>query len=328
MRCCTSKGEYILKTAITDKTLSYLRYDTEKVSADLLRAYARTVFSCGADYIELSSETAINMELEDYSENYILHISSSYDIGYCTAKRFAYVVVPLYLAGNIDSIPDDQPVILEVNVDEYCAHAMLLYLHRFSFIRRISAIRLTGIFGDTDDSVAKLIAWSRANLFLPLDICPLNTMMTGVSDAISARTAGAAMITLSFGRGYYYTSLEQYIIDLHITQRNIMSNDTIKGICVASFVFADIFCTIPTGLARIIDTDSEVTAAICDIENGKLYRPFRSSRASRSLPRESAIDRKIKSIGLEHDIETAIIDMLKKVNFSFYKEITKRNMID
>lgn len=317
-----------MKTAITDRTLSYLRYDAERISAERLANYAKTVLSCGADYIEISSETAINMELDDYSDRYILHISNTYDIGFCTTKKFAYVVLPLCMAGHIDKIPADQPVILEAYADEYSAHAILLYLHRFTFIRRLSAIRLTGVFGDTDDSLAGLVAWSRANLFLPLDICPLNTMMTGVSDAITARNAGAAMITLSFGRGYYYTSLEQYIIDLHIFRRMPMGNDTIKGICAASFVFADIFCTIPTGLARILDTDSEVSAAIIDIENGRMFRPYRVGRPLSPMPRESAIDRKIKSIGLEQDIESAIIDMLKKVNFSFYKEITKRNIID
>ena len=317
-----------MKTAITDRTLSYLRYDAERVTPERLANYAKTVLMCGADYIEISTETAINMELPDYSEKYILHISNTYDIGYCTAKRFAYVVLPLCLAGHIGRIPEDQPVILETYVDEYSAHAMLLYLHRFSFIRRLSAIRLTGVFGDTDESLAKLIAWGRANLFLPLDICPLNSMMTGVSDAITARNAGAGMLSLSFGRGYYYTSLEQYIIDLHIFRRMPMGSDIIKGICAASFVFADIFCTIPTGLARIIDTDSEVSAAIVDIENGRMFRPYRVTRPSSPIPRESAIDRKIKSIGLEQDIESAIIDMLKKVNFSFYKEITKRNLID
>lgn len=302
-----------------------MKYDTGSVETAALAAYTRSVFSCGADYIELNTDTAIKLALDDYSENYILSVRNAYDCGYCTSVRFAYAVVPFAYAGLIDRLPEDQPVILEVNADEYSAQAMLLFLHRFTFIRRISAIRLTGLFGD---SVGKLIKWCRSNLFLPIDICPLNTMMTGPSDAVAAQEASAGMITLSFGRGYYFTSLEQYIINSHISKRKPLPNEVIKAMCVASFVFADIFGALPTGLARMLDSDGEVSAAVYDTSTGVMYRPYRASRSKLQRPQESLIDRKIKSIGLELEMENAIIDMLKKVNFSFYKEITKRNIID
>ena len=78
----------------------------------------------------------------------------------------------------------------------------------------------------------------------------------------------------------------------------------------------------------MLDTDGEVTGTVYDLESGVLYRPYRVMQRPPKPQGDSLIDRKIKSIGLEHEIETAIIDMLKKVNFSFYKEITKRNIID
>ncbi|MBO6230796.1 MAG: hypothetical protein J6O50_09525 [Ruminiclostridium sp.] len=314
-----------MKTVVTDKTLSYMRFDAGHTSPEALNAYAKAVFACGADYIELTSEAASVMELDDFSEKYILRVRNSYDCGYCSVNRFAYALVRLSTVGLIDRLPEDQPVILEVNADEYSAQAIVLYLHRFSFIRRIAAIRLTGLFGD---DIEALVKWCRSNLFLPVDICPLNTMMTGSSDALAAQAAGANMLTLSFGRGYYYTSLEQYIISLHIMKRSALHNDVIKAICIASFVFTDIFGVIPAGLARMLDTDGEVTAAVYDTETGIMYRPYRTSGRKQPLPQENMIDKKIKSIGLEHEIETAIIDMLKKVNFSFYKDITKRNIID
>ena len=314
-----------MKTAVTDRTLSYMRFDAEHTAPEALNAYTKAVFACGADYIELTSDAASVMGLEDFSEKYILRIKNAFDCGFCTANRVAYALVRFSAAGLIDRRPEDQPVILEVNADEYSAQAVVLYLHRFSFIRRISAIRLTGLFGD---DIGALVKWCRSNLFLPVDICPLNTMMTGSSDALAAQAAGVNMITLSFGRGYYYTSLEQYIISLHITQRSSLRNEVIKAICIASFVFTDIFGVIPAGLARMLETDGEITAAVYDTETGVMYRPYRSSPKNSIRPQESMLDRKIRSIGLEHEIETAIIDMLKKVNFSFYKEITKRNIID
>ena len=321
----SGRGNEELKTVVTDRTLSYMKFDAEHTTPEALAAYSKAVFACGADYIELTSDAASAMAIDDFSEKYILRVRNAYDCGFCEANRFAYALVRFSAVGLIDRLPEDQPVILEVNADEYSAQAIILYLHRFSFIRRIAAIRLTGLFGD---SIGALVRWCRSNLFLPVDICPLNTMMTGSSDALAAEAAGANMITLSFGRGYYYTSLEQYIISLHITRRTSLHNDVIKAICIASFVFTDIFGIIPSGLARMLETDGEVTAAVYDTETGVMYRPYRSSGARPAPPAESMLDRKIKSIGLEHEIETARLDRLKKVNFSFYKVITKRNIID
>ncbi len=317
-----------MKTVITDNTLSYMKYNKDHVSGDTLALYAKSIFSCGADYIEISTETAIHMALDDYSEKYILRATSPYDLGYCMGVQFAYVCVPLKLAPRIERLPENQQVILEINADEYSAQALILYARRYTFFRRVSAVRLTGILDNSGDNMNKLLKWCRNNLIVPIDICPLNTMLTGVSDAVNACISGAAMITLSFGRNYYYTSLEQYLIGLHITRRTLMRDDVIRAICVASFLFAEIFSVIPTGLANIIDIDSEISTSIYDIESGIIYRPYRSRPKPHAVKTETAIDRKIRSIGLEHDIENAIIDTLKKVNFSFYKEISKREPID
>ena len=319
------RGNEQLRTAVTDRTLSYLKYDAEHVSAASLNAYANAVFACGADYMEINSQTAALMALDDYSEQYMLSIHNAYDAGYCCGNRFAYAVVPFCCANLIDSLPEDQPVIVEINADEYSAPAIILFLHSFGFIRRVSAVRLTGLFGDNIDT---LVRWCRSNLFLPIDICPLNTMMTGASDAVFAQKAGADMLTLSFGRGYYFTALEHYITSLHIMRRTVMHKDVIKAICIASFLFTELFSVIPAGLARMLDTDGEIGAPVCDVEAGVMYRSYRAVRRSDNAYTESVIDRKIRSIGLEQEIEDAIIDMLKKVNFSFYKEITKRNPID
>ena len=96
---------------------------------------------------------------------------------------------------------------------------------------------------------------------------------------------------------------------------------------MASFVFTDIFSAIPSGLARMLESDGGISAPIYDTTTGTMYRPYRAS-AEHIRTRESALDRKVRSIGLEREIENAILDMIRKVNFSFYKEITKRNIID
>ncbi len=314
-----------MRTAITDRTLSYIKYNEEHVTKAELEAYTKAVFACGTDYIEMNAATAKLLDAEDYSEKYILNVRSSFDLGFCAVMKFAYVTIPFAFAGWIEKVPDDQPVILEVNADEYSAQAILLYLRRFTFIRRIAAVRLTGVMGD---GVESLIRWCRNNYFTPVDICPLNTMMTGSADAVTAADAGASMLTLSFGRGYFYTALEQYLINVNITRRTVIKTDVVKGICVASLLFTDIFGMLPTGLANLADTDREVMTAVYDTETGVMFRPYRVMKHSRYEPRENIVEKRIKSIGLERDIESAILEMLRKVDFKLYKEITKRNIID
>ena len=78
----------------------------------------------------------------------------------------------------------------------------------------------------------------------------------------------------------------------------------------------------------MIDTGNDIDSSVYDIETGVAFRPYRVLRKIPNVPYESVLDKKIKSIGLEREIEDAIIDTLKKVNFSFYKDITKRNIIE
>ena len=314
-----------MKTMINDRTLSYIRFNEDHIKKSELDAYVKAVKMCGADYIELGTAAAKLIDADDYSEQYILNVRSAYDLGFCAVMRFAYVTIPFSCAEWIEKVPDDQPVIIEAPVDEYSAIPILLYLRRFTFIRRVAAVRLTGIMGD---SVEALVKWCRKNYFTPVDICPLNTMLTGASDAVAASEAGVPMLTLSFGRGYYYTSMEQYLIDLHINRRAVIKADVIKAICVASLLFTDIFGMLPAGLAGIIDGTADTMTAVFDVESGVMYRPYRALKRQKAEPHEGTVERRIKSLGLELEIETAIIDMLKKVDFSFYKEITKRNIID
>lgn len=316
-----------MKSAIIDKTLSYFPYNAEKTVEAKISEYCEAVMTCGADYIEIDGKTARLLEEQDLSERYILRVQTVSDLKLCMRRRFAYVVVPYQLASAFFKIGGMQQIIIEANADEYSAQALLLHIQEIIDVRRVSMIRLTGVFGGAE-SVEQLVKWHRKNSFIPLDICPLNTMMTGVSDAIGAYVAGADAVTLSFGRGYYYSALEQFLISIHIYKKSYMQEDVIRGICTASLLFTEIFGAIPSGIERILETDNDICASVHDIERGVSYKPFRNSRRRVYNTREGVIEKKVRSIGLEREIEDAIIETIKKVDFSFYKDISKRNFID
>ena len=314
-----------MKTAITDKTLAYARYNPSHVPDQALKAYSESVLGCGADYIEVNVGTAGRLADTDFSENYILELQQPSDLAFCEEHRFAYVVLPFFLVGMIDRIPEDQPVILEKSADEYSAHAVIMFLHRFTFIRRISAIRLTGIFGE---STADLVKWCRTKLYMPIDLCPLNTTMSGTMSAIDAADAGASMITLSFGKGYYYTALEEYLIGYNTTRRIMLDNKVIKAVCTASFLYTEIFGVIPAGLARMIDAETNITAPVYDAESGMLFKPYRVLGGIRRAEKDDTVTRKIKSLGLELELENAVIEAIKKVDLNLYNVIKKGHEIE
>ena len=314
-----------MKTAITDKTLAYARFNPAHLPDSALKTYAESVLGCGADYIEVNVGTAGLLGDIDFSGSYILSIHQASDISYCIDHRFAYVVLPFFLVGSLDLIPEDQPVILEKYADEYSAHAVIMFLHRFTFIRRISAIRITGIFGE---STADLVSWCKAKLYMPIDICPLNTTMSGTMSAIDAADAGASMLTLSFGRGYYYTALEEYLIGYNTTRRIMLDNKVIKAVCTASFLYTEIFGAIPAGLARMIDTETNLTAPVYDAETGMLFKPYRVLGGIRRPEKDDTVTRKIKSLGLELELESAVIEAIKKVDLDLYNVIKKGHEID
>lgn len=315
-----------MKSAVIDKTLSYFPYNSGNTCEEKLLEYCSAVMACGVDYMEIDGNVATMLENQDLSENYILRVQNVSDLKLCMRRRFAYVVVPYKLAAPFFKIGGAQQIIVEASVDEYSAQAMLLYLMETIDTRRISMIRLTGIFGG--EQVEELVKWHKENSYIPLDICPLNTMMTGVSDAISAYTSGADAVTLSFGRGYYYTALEQFLINVHIFKKTYMQEEVIKGICGASLLFSEIFGAIPCGIEQIFESEEDICASVHDIESGISYRPFKAAQKSRYTPKESVIEKKIRSIGLEREIEDTILELIKKVDICFYSGKIKRNFID
>ena len=314
-----------MRPAIIDKTLTYIQFARESVSPDELMAYSNAVFACGADYVEINSGSARILENKDLSERFILRVSSLTDLQLCCERDFAYIIVPLPLSGIVRKLGRRQSVIIEASADEYSALAILRQINSSDYINSVSMIRLTGVFGNSGESVEKLIRYQHNNSHIPLDICPLNTMMTGISDAIAAYNGGADAITLSFGRGNYYTSLEQFLINLQISEGGAMRTDRIHGICAASLMFNALFSSVPIGISRMLDSENEINAIVYDSETGLTIKSVRLPGKHNNERKESIVEKKIKSIGLEHDIQEAIIETLKKESFSFYKAMLKNN---
>lgn len=316
-----------MSTVLTDRTLSYMNINQKFADKESLLNYINGVFSCGADYVEINSGLLELLDGEDLSEKYILQICSVKDIKLCVDHKFAYVSIPADLSVFFDKLSVFQNIIAEVQSDKYSIISELLDHKEHDHFRNVSMIRLTGLLSSDEADMKALLGWCRFNFHQPIDICPLNTMLSGSSDALDAFNCGADAVSLSFGRNHYYTSFEDFLINRQIMRRSVMTPESIAALCNASLAFMKLFCTIPSGMERLAIKDGPTPSPVYDIEKGLAFRPFKPGR--RKLPdNENIIERQIRTIGLEREIEDAIIDMLKKTNYSFYQNIIKRNFID
>lgn len=316
-----------MSTVLTDRTLSYMNINQKFADKESLLNYINGVFSCGADYVEINSGLLELLDGEDLSEKYILQICSVKDIKLCVDHKFAYVSIPADLSVFFDKLSVFQNIIAEVQSDKYSIISELLDHKEHDHFRNVSMIRLTGLLSSDEADMKALLGWCRFNFHQPIDICPLNTMLSGSSDALDAFNCDADAVSLSFGRNHYYTSFEDFLINRQIMRRSVMTPESIAALCNASLAFMKLFCTIPSGMERLAIKDGPTPSPVYDIEKGLAFRPFKPGR--RKLPdNENIIERQIRTIGLEREIEDAIIDMLKKTNYSFYQNIIKRNFID
>lgn len=316
-----------MSTSITDRTLSYVSVNTERAGKDEILKYINGVSACGADYIEINSDVLKLLGETDFSEKYIFKIRTVEDIKLSFDYKFAYVSLHIGFLPFFEKISAFNDIIAEMYVDEYTALPYLMALKKHPKLTSISMIRLTGVVSTSSENTTAFVEWFKNNFYIPLDICPLNTMLSGAGDAISFYREGADCITLSFGRNNYYSSLEDFLINLQLLYDKKMPQETITAICATSLNFMRVFECFPCGIERIVVRDNPICPPVYDIEKGLVFRAVKPVQKKKQ-DTENAIERQIRTIGLEREIEDAIIDMLKATNFGFYQNIIKRNIID
>ncbi len=316
-----------MSVSLIDRTLSYLPINPEFTKKEDLLDYIKGVTDCGADYIEINSTVLKLLEDEDLSERFIFRITSVSDMKLSLDYKFAYVVIPFALFPFFHKLSQLHSIIAEINTNEYAVLSDLLMLKKADQLSFVSMLRLTGNLAVGDNSAEQLVSWYKRNFHIPLDICPLNTMLTGSGDAIAFFKESCDAISLSFGRNHYYSSFEDFLINRQILRRAIMPQETISALCSASLSFIKLFRSLPSGIEKLTTSDTPSPTPVYDIEKGLMYRPFKAAKKA-ARTNENVIERQIKSIGLEKEIEEAIIEMFKKTNYSFYQNIIKRNIID
>lgn len=298
-------------SAIIDISLATVPFNVRTEKKKALDSYIEALDSCGVNFFEINSSVLPLLEDEDISKRFILRVSSLSDLDLCRSVKFAYISLPIHLSCFFEELSEYNRIIAEVNSDKYSAHAMLMRASSEEYSRHISMLRLiSDSVSSSGKSMTELISWYREHYMIPLDICPLNSQMTGFICASSALKSGADAITLAYGCDYYYSSLEDFYINSNIMRHTFMPKEILVGICKASGAFLELFEKAPCGIEKIGELEQRIDAPVFDIARGTRYFPYRTVKLEKNQPAE-VVRKKVKDLGYDERTEEYILELLR-----------------
>lgn len=299
-------------SAIIDISIATLPLAADANRGKVLSTYVESLTACGVNYFEIDSDAVPFIDEDDLSKRFILRILSLSDLDLCRKIKFAYISMPIELSCFFEEISAHNRIIAEINADKYSAPAMLLYASSEKFAPYISMIRLiSDSVSSSGKSMTELVRWFRGRSMIPLDVCALNSQMTGFICAAAAVKAEADAITLAYGCDYYYSSLEDFCINSAIMHRTFMPNEILTGICKASGAFLELFEKAPCGIEKMGELEKRIEAPVFDIARGTLYYPYRIAKRGENQPTE-AVKKKVRNLGYDEQMEEYILELLRR----------------
>lgn len=298
-------------SSIIDMSLSKTFISPFFSDKDIFEEYTRELTKSGVDYFEVKSNLIKYIPREDISRKYILRIEGKDDIALC--GDFSYAVVPLKLAKFCTKISGLTRVILEIRADEYSAPAMIMHAMSLRAAKVISMIRIIyDAYSYNGEAIRELIKWYKGEYIIPIDICPLNFYMTGNISALSAEKAGAEAISLTYGANHEYTSVESFMTERGMFRSGIITSAVIGGLSNSADAYARIFGRVPYGVENMDLVAQRLDSPLAEIDTGRVYRIYRTIGNRKREPSESAVEKKLKSLGYDEEIEKCLLELIKK----------------
>jgi hypothetical protein len=198
------------------------------------------------DFIEISVPALVHLPSFSAADNYIFRIKRENEVAAANALPFAYVSLALNLSYLIPKI--NKPILLEVNVGDCDPLTFVRVVSEHIDLTQVALLRLVCDFQQNPAEFDRFVTQYRLRYATPLDVCPLDSSLEGVSQAVTSYAAGVNSITLAFGGGdqdVKYAPLEDFLITLATGYRILLSSKYIAGICKA-MSWAQLFSGIKT----------------------------------------------------------------------------------
>lgn len=185
----------------------------KKATDKLVREYIAALFESGADYVEIDGKAVEYLQNVHTKDRFIFRVEEPKDFEVLTRQKFAYVVLPLNMLIAAEKFPSLNSII-EIDGSGYTSDEIASLCVKVQQSSGVSAIRITKNFRDGVNELENLLKKADdCEISLPLDICPLNIDLNGISNALYAYMNNfSGMVTLSFSSHYLYTPFESFIL--------------------------------------------------------------------------------------------------------------------
>lgn len=298
-------------SSIIDMSMSKTYVSRFLSDKSIVAEYVSLLNKSGVDFFEIKTNMLRFLPKDENSGRFIFRVERKEDVELC--GDFTYAVVPLELAKLCTKISKSTRVILEIRADAYSAPAMIMYAMSLRAAKHISMLRIIyDAYSYNGEDIRELIEWYKEEYMVPIDICPLNFYMTGNVTALSAESAGAEAISLTYGSNHEFTSFESFLTERSLTKSGEMTAAIISGLSEAASPFARIFGKCPCGFDTMDLLAQRLESPLADISSGKMYRIYRVRSERKHEPTESAIEKKIKSLGYDEETERCLLELIKK----------------
>lgn len=206
---------------------------SEKATRKAVHDYILSLFESGIDIVEVDSKSLRFLDGVNTSARFIYRADGLVDLLAAAEKNFAYVSISydmFYFAekflevwlkkqkdlkgGSVKEGEKPQGInyLIELNGDGKSTDELLAVCKKLRESDCVSAIRIAKNFDPDSNELSELIDKYYDEFSIPLDICPLNTNLNGISAAYEAFGKEVNMLTLSFGSPYLYTPYELFVL--------------------------------------------------------------------------------------------------------------------
>jgi hypothetical protein len=312
-----------VKTAIIDRSLCDLRFTDEPIKGkSAVKLYCDALEETGVDFIEIALPALLRLPTPTEADRYIFRVKREKDLAVANGLPFEYVSLALNLSYLIPKI--NKPVLLEVNVGDCDPLTFVQVVSEHIDLTQVALLRLVCDFSQNPAEFDHFVKAYRLRYAAPLDICPLDSSLEAVSQAVTAYAAGVNSITTAFGGGeelLRFAPLEDFIITLATGYRILISSKYIAGICKA-MSWAQLFSDIKTqNLLAIMQAYHMSAKAILQVDyavnQAELNQRVRSElvrlhEENTAHGFRNIADRRLEDLPLDETVAEYASDVLRK----------------
>lgn len=191
---------------------SLCNIDISKNAAERnIHEYIVSLFESGIDLAEIDYKSCKFLKDISTSNRFIFRADTPADLAYIRLKEFYYVVVPYELLPVAVGFQRAK-YLVEIDGESHNTEELIKICRKISYTDFEGAVRIVKNFDLNTDELSEFIERYYDEFTLPLDICPLNSRLTGLDAAYKAFEKGVNMITMGFSASCFYTPYELFVM--------------------------------------------------------------------------------------------------------------------